>query len=185
MTTKSQFAPLVEAPSSFRKRLVRKFRRTVKPLAAPLLSWRRLLGHRFDGVELGEGETRSLAHKIRSLEQRTDHLEWGREALVERMNHDDLRIGGLEERAETLYWGREALVERMNHDDAVFEEFRMRVDQQASLPLSFGLDYLAMGRRLAALEDYVEALLAQLAKAQDGQATTLVAFPSSPEKAAG
>jgi hypothetical protein len=52
------------------------------------------------------------------------------------------------------------------------------------LPLSFGLDYLAMGRRLASLEDQVELLLTRLAEAQGGQSATLVAFPS-PEKAAG
>ena len=79
----------------------------------------------------------------------------------------------------------------MNRDDALVEAIDRRVvtlqekvDEQLPLPLAFGLDYLAMGRRLASLEDQVEILLARLAKADDGQPATLVAFPG-PEKAAG
>ena len=99
----------------------------------------------------------------------------------------------MEERAEGLLWGREALVERMNSDNAVvasigrkIDELRTKIDEQVPLPLAFGLDYLAMGRRLAALEDQVEAVLCQLGKARDGQPATLVAFPAPvEEKAAG
>ncbi len=141
----------------------------------------------------------SLQDKVRALEARSDQAFWGREALVERMNQDDAReaavvgrVSALEVRADQLYWGREALVERMNRDDAVVEVIDRRitalqekVDEQAPLPLSFGLDYLAMGRRLAALEDQVELLLGQLSKEQEGRATTLVAFPEAPEKAVG
>jgi chromosome segregation ATPase len=137
--------------------------------------------------------------KIQQLETRADQAFWGREALVERMNADDAReeavaarVAAIEERAESLFWGREALVERMNRDDAHVETIERRVatletkvDEQVPLPLSFGLDYLAMGRRLAALEDQIEMLLSRLAPAQDGQAATLVTFPSTPEKAAG
>jgi chromosome segregation ATPase len=137
--------------------------------------------------------------KIKQLETRADQSFWGREALVERMNRDDAReettvarLAALEERAEGLFWGREALVERMNRDDAQVEVIDRRVatletkvDEQVPLPLSFGLDYLAMGRRLAALEDQIELLLSRLGGAQEGQAATLVSFPSAPEKAAG
>jgi hypothetical protein len=136
--------------------------------------------------------TDSLAGKIKDLETRADQAYWGREALVERMNKDDMRkeqivgrLGALEERAEDLYWSRSAVVERMNCGDAVVEvldrsiaELQTKVSEQLPLPLVFGLDHLAMGRRLAAIEDQLEAILAQ------PPSRSLVAFPS-PEKAAG
>lgn len=141
----------------------------------------------------------ALAAKVNDLDVRADQAFWAREAVVERLNRDDAReeqvigrVVALEEKAEQLYWGREALVERMNRDDAVVEAIDLRltglqekVDDQVPLPLAFGLDYLAMGRRLAAMEDQVEALLSQLGKGQDGQPATLVAFPAAQDKAAG
>ncbi len=230
MTAPSQFDPLAEAPRSLRDRIIRKFGRTVEPLAVSLLSWCRSLDHRVETVEkrveggesqirtltqalrsietivstLGDaGELRSkmaavestaegLASKVKDLETRADQTYWSREALVERMNRDDAReeemvhrLGSVEERTEDLYWGRSALVERMNRDDAVVETIDLRltalqakVDEQLPLPLAFGLDYLAMGRRLAALEDQLEAILTE------PPAAPLVAF-AAPEKAAG
>jgi hypothetical protein len=138
-----------------------------------------------EGLQRYEG----MPQRVRSLEGRTDQLFWGREALVERMNVFDAiadRVAAVEDKAETLHWGREALVERMNRDDAVFDAFKTKVEEQSSLPLAFGLDYLAMGRRIAMLEDQVEALLAQLARSQGGlPEASVVAFPATPEKAAG
>jgi chromosome segregation ATPase len=151
--------------------------------------------------EAGELSTKmtSLAGKVRDLETRADQAYWSREALVERLNKDDMReeqvvhrLGALEERAEEMYWSRSALVERMNHDDAVVEvinqalsalnqslsELAARVDEQLPLPLAFGLDYLAMGRRLAAIEDQLEAIVSQ------PRTATLITFPPQ-EKAAG
>ncbi len=230
MTTPSQFDPLADAPRSLGARILRKFGRTVEPLAVSLLSWCRSLDHRVETVEkrveIGEGQIRAmlesiravesvvsgfggagelrskltalesqadtLTAKIRDLEARADQAYWGREALVERMNKGDMReeqivnrLGALEERAEELYWNRSALVERMNRGDAVVEvihrdvkKLQTEVGEQLPLPLAFGLDHLAMGRRLSAIEDQLETLLAQ------PSSRALVAFPS-PEKAAG
>ncbi|HEY2154398.1 MAG TPA: hypothetical protein VGH33_02125 [Isosphaeraceae bacterium] len=139
-----------------------------------------------------ESLTDSLSRKVKDLETRADQAYWGREALVERLNKDDNReeqivnrLGALEERTEELYWSRSALVERMNRGDAVVEAIdrsvaalQSKVDEQLPLPLSFGLDHLAMGRRLAAIEDQLEKILAQ------PPSRALVAFPP-PEKAAG
>ncbi len=206
MTTPSRFDPLAEAPRSFFDRVLRKFGRTVEPLAVSLLAWCRALDHRVESVEkrlegsenlframsqtmaaiesvvssLGPaGELRakvdavdSLQGKVKDLEARADQAYWSREALVERMNQDDAReaglltrLGAVEERAEDLFWGRAALVERMNEEDAVVvaiqrkvEALQSTVDEQVPLPLAFGLDYLAMGRRLAAIEDQLEAI---------------------------
>jgi hypothetical protein len=223
MTTPSRFDPLAEAPRSLLDRIIRKFGRTVEPLAVSLLSWCRSLDHRVETVEkraeIVEGQIRamletvramesvvsglgaagelgskmtSLAGKVRDLEARADQAYWSREALVERMNRDDMReeqivqrLGTVEERAEELYWSRSALVERMNRDDAVvavidrsLSALQTKVDEQLPLPLAFGLDYLAMGRRLAAIEDQLEAIVSQ------PRTATLIAFPPQ-EKAAG
>lgn len=73
----------------------------------------------------------------------------------------------------------------MNEEDAVVvaiqrkvEALQSTVDEQVPLPLAFGLDYLAMGRRLAAIEDQLEAIVSKPAT------VGIVPFPT-PEKAAG
>jgi hypothetical protein len=156
-------------------------------------------------ISAGLAALEPIPEKIRLLEVRADQAFWGREALAERMNQDDAReqalvervaglaagVSALADRAEQLYWGREALVERMNLDDATVESIDRRlvalqekVEEQIPSPQAFSLDYIALGRRLASLEDQVELLLGRLAGTQEGQAATLVAFPG-PEKAAG
>jgi chromosome segregation ATPase len=134
---------------------------------------------------------------------RADQGDWGRQALVERLNAGDereiataRRIAELGQQVDETYWAREALIERLDRvcatQEAIradFEAHREGVADRLSLPLAFGLDSLAMGRRLAALEDQVELLQSLLAKDNPGLGATLVPFPKpdecEPEKAAG
>jgi chromosome segregation ATPase len=134
---------------------------------------------------------------------RADQGDWGRQALVERLNAGDereiataRRLAELGHQADETYWAREALIERLDRvcatQDAIradFEAHREGVADRLSLPLAFGLDSLAMGRRLAALEDQVELLQSLLAKDNPGLGATLVPFPKPDEgeheKAAG
>jgi chromosome segregation ATPase len=154
--------------------------------------------------ELGDRtEVEAIQARIVSLEARAEDAFWGSEAVVERMNvyacdNEGLmaRVTALEEETEQGYWAREALVERLNQAHATestatqqFETLRRQIDEHFSTQLAFGLDALAMGRRLSALEDHVESLLVQGEATRDDRAApTLVRYsPRDQEgdKAAG
>jgi chromosome segregation ATPase len=172
----------------------------------------RVLAESYPHVEaaVSEGRLRldDLDGSCRDLFRRTDKAEWGREAIVQRMNEDDAKVSSLVHHVESLgqqvsdmHWAREALVERFVQLDAAqnslqetlrqeFEQVETRiaaVAEVAAVPQAFGLDALAMGRRIAALEDQVEALLVLLARENAAVSAALVPFPNSApaEKAAG
>jgi chromosome segregation ATPase len=149
-------------------------------------------------------EFKASTHRLlQEFTLRADQGDWGRQALVERLNAGDereiataRRIAELGHQIEETYWAREALIERLDRvcatQDAIradFESHREAVADRLSIPLAFGLDSLAMGRRLAALEDQVELLQSLLAKENPGLGATLVPFPKTDEgeleKAAG
>jgi hypothetical protein len=172
--------------TTVRRRLAWNIGRRLEPLAVRLLDWCRALEARVGDVErrVEEGQRRAsddlteiqaIEGRVGSLEGRADEAWWGREALVERINelasrHEGLMSSmlALEEKAEQAYWAREAAVERLGQavaDQAAanlrIESLERRIEEHVPLPMAFGLDALAMGRRLAAIEDHVEQLLVQ------------------------
>jgi chromosome segregation ATPase len=168
--------------------------------------------HQYPHLEEAASEARSRLDELHShffeLSQRADQAEWGRDALVHRLNDEDAKRALLAQQVETLnhqviemHWAREALVERLVQVDAGANTLREKVEkmesemkaqlvaveEQVTTPQAFGLDALAMGRRIASLEDQVEALVSLLARENAAMSATLVPFPGSTpaEKAAG
>jgi chromosome segregation ATPase len=168
----------------------------------------RTMAEKFPQIEAADAVERSRVDELFShlgeLSVRADQAEWGREALVQRLNEEDARMAALGVQLDTLgqqvvdmHWAREALVERLVEVDAGQGMLREKIEkvevdlksipEEISLPQAFGLDALAMGRRIAALEDQVEALLMLLARENAAIGAALVPFPKSAasEKAAG
>ena len=156
--------------ASISTRLRRKLGRMVEPKAARLLDWCRA----------GDENMFTVVGRIASLEARADRGEWGRDALVERMNDQDCEIehalntvDELEPLVQDAYWGRSALVERFNDADCrtslvddTIKSMQTQIDEYVIRPLALELDTLAMSRRLATIEDQLELLLAQNAIAE-------------------
>jgi chromosome segregation ATPase len=202
MMSRSPHEPVSIATNTLRQRLSWGIRRRLEPLAMRLLDWCRFLEVRVeDGerraqdtlteVRAIEGRVHSLEGQVQSLEERAVESYWGREALVERINELTstnegvaARLMALEEKAEKAYWAREAVVESLNQAVANqstanlrIESLQRQIDEYVPVPIAFGLDALAMGRRLAAIEDHVERLLVEGDTTGDDRATpTLVHF---------
>ena len=186
---------------SLRARIRAKVSRMVEPIAHGLLAWSHAVDTRVGVVE----------GRVERVESEIETIHWGRDALVERLNQADIReeslsfrIAAIEDWRNQADWSRDAIVERLNFIDSRDEirassvetqvgsidgriaELERTIDAQASPSNAADLEALAMGRRLAALEDQVELLLARIATHDDVE--SLVSFPrpaDDREKAAG
>jgi chromosome segregation ATPase len=85
-----------------------------------------------------------LSARVAATEQRLDRQEWGREALIGRLNHQDARD-------EALSLNLEDLGSRQS-----------RIESRTEEMLGLAWDAVAVARRIAVLEDRTEALLAKL-----------------------
>ena len=155
---------------SLRVRLRRKLGRMVEPRLTGFLEWCRAAEKPDDPV------LDRINERIAALEGRSDRLEWGKDALVGRMNAQDCLIehannsfAELEPLVQDAYWGREALVERFNDADwrthcvdETLKTMQMQIDEYVIRPLALELDTLAMSRRLATIEDQLEVALARI-----------------------
>ncbi|MDX2038465.1 MAG: hypothetical protein SFX72_17600 [Isosphaeraceae bacterium] len=95
-------------------------------------------------IRLQASEIERLSARVANSEQRLDRQEWGREALVDRLNHQDARD-------EALSLNLEDLGSRQS-----------RIESRTEEMLGLAWDAVAMARRIAVLEDRTEALLAKL-----------------------
>jgi chromosome segregation ATPase len=135
-----------------------------------------LLRSRISAIE-NAIERDNASPRIAAIEDRQNQADWSRDAIVERLNfidsRDEIRASSVETQVGSIA-GQLAELERT-------------IDAQASPSNAADLEALAMGRRLAALEDQVEVLLARIATHDDIE--PLVSFPRAAdddrEKAAG
>ncbi len=148
---------------------------------------------RIGSVEAAHG---AVAARVGAAEEHVRTLDdrdrWSHEALLERIQIGEgvmeARLDGIGRHSELSDREHQAHAERLAQADARFaavsdrfDRVDSRIDEQLPVPMAFALDAMAMGTRLAALEDQVEGLQVELAKARGDEAdATLVAFPAEP-----
>lgn len=179
-------APIGHRPRvSLPGRIKRRLRRLIEPGASRILTWCKIIDkpRAFGGGFLRTATERRLAHieaRAWNLEGRLDRAEWGKEAVVERINTQDHRVehnanllASLEPMVHQAFWGRQALVDRCNEVDWRSGEMDNRIramqnqiDEYVIRPLALELDALALSRRLATIEDRLDALLTRMESGQ-------------------